>query len=193
MQVEKRLPSSAAGGREMAPVRRCGRRIAQRRPSKKATIRARCAASGRRPLPAPRLSAMCSRLPVPGITEVTASLARRYLRKNWPEVAASKSAAHPGNFCPRTTRKSRLRAKGRSANTAAPTRQRPGSSASPRRGRRRWRPRSACCCWIIVENRVRDDLVRSIEITKMRGAQIPRPRPANQYPCGCSTSIDGHL
>src|SRR5215472_16846642 len=93
---------------------------AQRSVSKNATIRCRCAASGRRPWPAPRLSAICWGLLVPGITAVTASLPRRYLRKNWPQLAASKSAAHSGSLCPRTARKSRLRANGRSVNTAAP-------------------------------------------------------------------------
>jgi Family of unknown function (DUF5681) len=94
---------------------------AQRRASKNATIRARCAASGSRPLPAPRLSAICCALLVPGITAVTASLPSRYLRKNWPQLAASKSAAHSGSLCPRTAPKSRLWSKGISVNTAAPT------------------------------------------------------------------------
>jgi hypothetical protein len=89
---------------------------AQRRASKNATILCRCAASGSRPRPAQRLSAMCSGLLVPGITAVTASLPRRYLRKNWPQLAASKSAAHSSGFCPRSARKSRLRANGRSVN-----------------------------------------------------------------------------
>ena len=43
---------------------------------------------------------------MPGITQVTASLARRYLRKNWPHVDASNSAAHAGTGLPRTARNS---------------------------------------------------------------------------------------
>jgi hypothetical protein len=39
------------------------------------------------------LSIMYSGLSVPGITQVTASCARMYLRKNCPQVLASNSAA----------------------------------------------------------------------------------------------------
>jgi len=100
---EMRHRRDVTGGLPRAP--------AGRRAAKNATIRWRCAASGRRPRPAPRLSAICSGLLVQGITAVTASLPRRYLKKNCAQLVASKSPAHSGSFCPRAARKSRLRAK----------------------------------------------------------------------------------
>src|SRR6185312_16546266 len=62
-----------------------------------AIMRARMAASGRRPRAAPRLSVMCSGLLVPGMTAVTVGLASRYLRKNCAQLLQSNSAAQSGN------------------------------------------------------------------------------------------------
>src|SRR6185312_14076419 len=56
-------------------------------------MRARMAASGRRPRAAPRLSVMCSGLLVPGMTAVTVGLASRYLRKNCAQLFAEQRAA----------------------------------------------------------------------------------------------------
>ena len=71
---------------------------------------------GQPPAAGPEIVRHVLRVAGAGITAVTASLPRRYLRKNWPQLAASKSAAHSSGFCPRSTRKSRLRANGRSVN-----------------------------------------------------------------------------
>jgi len=50
------------------------------------------------------LSVRCSGLLVAGITAVTAGWARIHLRKNWPQLWQSISAAHGGSARPRTRR-----------------------------------------------------------------------------------------
>ncbi len=72
--------AAAREQREPARQYRCAQRRHSR--SRYSTIRRRIALSGKRPMPACRLSRRCRTRRVPGMTHVTAGWLNRYLRKN---------------------------------------------------------------------------------------------------------------
>jgi len=65
-------------------------------------MRRRIAASGSAPAIAPRLSAACRGLRVPGIAQVTAGCARIHLRKYCAQLAHPAACAHSGTAFPFT-------------------------------------------------------------------------------------------
>ena len=91
-------------------------------------MRLRCAASGKRPMPAATLSRASSGLAVAGITHVTAAWPRMYFRTNWLQVAQSNSDTHAGSALPRTRLKSEPLSNGRLMMTATPLSAASGSS-----------------------------------------------------------------
>ena len=81
-------------------------------------MRFRIASFGRRPMPPPMLSSMCSALVVPVRATMTAGWLRTYLRKNCAHVFASNSAAHSGRGVLLARLKMRPRSKGKYAMNA---------------------------------------------------------------------------
>src|SRR5207247_1407087 len=88
------------------------------RDSKYTDIRRRIASSGSGPEAAPRLSATCLGLRVPGIAQVTEGCPRIHLRKNWAQLAQPISFAQSGTGLSLTRRNIAPSAKGRLTITA---------------------------------------------------------------------------
>src|SRR5262245_51398119 len=92
--------------------------VAGQSAAKCAAILARIAGSGRGPAAAPRLSAACAGLRVPGMTQVTAGSARIHLSENWAQLSQPMSLTQSGRATPLVRRNSAPSANGRFTITA---------------------------------------------------------------------------